>query len=265
MIDARVADRIVAELEVEHDKPFFLAYGTYQPHLPWMVPRRYFDMHPRESVALPKVMEDDLDDVPPFGRRLAAEVLDTSNYRNHAAEGGDHANVLKYDQWGAAVQGYLASITFGVSLFAGKDLHVAVLSDEAQGAKGKVNKIRQSDILQSGHFFTVANLINAPEGDIEDIFDPEVYAEIVNSSYELPKGHRVTVDKLNEDTSTPRVVKKVAAMFKLMPQEIPMFDHYTPADWLIRNPGALNGESEQTERTLLAAERVFETFNGLLP
>ncbi|MCE2459798.1 MAG: sulfatase-like hydrolase/transferase [Pseudomonadales bacterium] len=57
-------------------------------------------------------MEGDLDDVPPFGRRLAAEVLDVSNNRNHAAEGGDHANVLKYDQWTAAVQGYLASITF---------------------------------------------------------------------------------------------------------------------------------------------------------
>ena len=112
MFDAKVADHIVAELEVEHDKPFFLAYGTSMPHLPWMVPRRYFDMHPRESVVLPKVVEGDLDDVPPFGRRLAAEVLDVSNNRNHAAEGGDHANVLKYDQWTAAVQGYLASITF---------------------------------------------------------------------------------------------------------------------------------------------------------
>ena len=112
MLDAQVADRIVAELEAEQDQPFFLAYGTSQPHLPWIVPRRYFDMHPSESVVLPRVVEDDLDDVPAFGRRLAAEVLDVSNDRNHAAEGGDHANVLEYDQWAAAVQGYLASITF---------------------------------------------------------------------------------------------------------------------------------------------------------
>ena len=112
MIDAQNADRIIAELKGEHDKPFFLAYGTQQPHLSWEVPRKYFEMHPRESVVLPKVIDNDLDDIPSFGRRLAAEVLDISNDIDHAAPGGDHANVLKYNQWEAAVQGYLASISF---------------------------------------------------------------------------------------------------------------------------------------------------------
>lgn len=69
-------------------------------------------MHPLESVVLPTVIENDLADIPPFGRRLAVQVLDTSNNRNHAAEGGDHANALRYNQWRPAVQGYLASITF---------------------------------------------------------------------------------------------------------------------------------------------------------
>ena len=112
MNDARIADRIIAELVTQHDRPFFLAYGTYKPHLPWRVPRQYFEMHPRESVVLPMVLENDLDDVPPFGRRLAAEVLDISNNRDFATPGGDHANVLRHNQWQAAVQGYLASITF---------------------------------------------------------------------------------------------------------------------------------------------------------
>ena len=112
MSDAKNADHIIAELEVQHDRPFFLAYGTSKPHLPWHVPRKYFEMHPRESVVLPNVVDNDLDDIPPFGRRLAAEVLDISNDRDHATPGGDHANVLQYDQWPAAVQGYLASITF---------------------------------------------------------------------------------------------------------------------------------------------------------
>ncbi|MCY3818694.1 MAG: sulfatase [Gammaproteobacteria bacterium] len=112
MIDAQNADHIIAELEGPQDKPFFLAYGTHQPHLSWEVPRKYFEMHPRESVVLPKVIDNDLDDIPPFGRRLAAEVLDISNDMDHAVPGGDHANVLKYKQWEAAVQGYLASISF---------------------------------------------------------------------------------------------------------------------------------------------------------
>ncbi|MFL2528780.1 MAG: sulfatase [Candidatus Azotimanducaceae bacterium] len=112
MLDAKNADWIIAELKNPQDKPFFLAYGTQKPHLNWKVPRKYYDMHPEESIVLPEVIDDDLFDIPPFGRRLAAEVLDISNNRNFSVPGGDHNNVLKFDQWEAAVRGYLASITF---------------------------------------------------------------------------------------------------------------------------------------------------------
>lgn len=151
-----------------------------------------------------------------------------------------------------------------VSLFAGKDLHVAVLTDLAHGAKGKVNRIRKSDILRAGHFYTVADFIDAPEADIEDIFDPEVYTEIVNRSYALPEPHRITTEKLDQDTSTTRLVKKVEAIFNVIPETIPVYDHYTPAAWLIRNPDILTGESEAIQRTLSMAEQIFETVNSLL-
>ena len=151
-----------------------------------------------------------------------------------------------------------------VSLFAGKDLHVAVLTDEASGAKGRVKRIRQSDVLRAGHFFTVAEFIDAPEADIEDISDSEVYADIVNRTYALPEPHRVTTEKLGKDTSTTRLVKKIETMFNVMPESIPLYDHYTPAAWLIRNPELLAGESDAIERTLSAAERIFETVNSLL-
>ena len=167
-------------------------------------------------------------------------------------------------RWTICPAGGIDRIMPFVSLFAGRRLHVAVLSDEAQGAKGKVERIRKSDILRAGHFYTVADFIDAAEGDIEDIFDPEIYAVIVNRSYRLPEPHRVTVEKLDQDPSTPRVVKKVEAMFQLMPDTIPMFDHFTPAAWLIRNPDVLAEESKPIEDTLAVAEHVFEKFNGLL-
>lgn len=167
-------------------------------------------------------------------------------------------------RWTVCPAGGIDRIMPFVSLFAGNQLHVAVLSDEARGAKGKVEKIRQSDILRAGHFYTVADFIDAAEGDIEDIFDPETYAEIVNRSYELPESHRVTAEKLDQDTSTPRVVKKVETVFQLMPPSIPMFDHFTPSAWLIRNPNALAGEREHIKKTLAVAEQVFRTFNRLL-
>ena len=167
-------------------------------------------------------------------------------------------------RWTMCPAGGIDRIMPFVSLFAGKDLHVAVLTDQARGAKGKVNRIRQSDILRAGHFYTVADFIDAPEADIEDIFDSEVYAEIVNRSYALPESYRVTTEKLEQDTSTTRLVKKVEAMFNVMPETIPVYDHYTPAAWLIRNPDMLTGESEAIRRTLSVVEPIFETFNSLL-
>ena len=87
---------------------------------------------------------------------------------------------------------------------------------------------------------------------------------IVNRSYQLSESRRVSVETLNKNTSTPRVVKKVEAMFQLMPDTVPLFDHFTPAAWLIRNPDVLTGESTPVEQTLNVAENVFKTFNRLL-
>jgi arylsulfatase A-like enzyme len=92
------------QLEREHDRPFFLACGIYRPHLPWYVPQEYFDMFPLESVQLPRLLENDLDDLGERAREIA--------YRG----GGYHEHVLRAGQWKRAVQGYLASIAFADTL-----------------------------------------------------------------------------------------------------------------------------------------------------
>jgi len=99
MGDTQVTNFGIEFLGRKHDKPFFLAVGLFRPHLPWYVPRKYFDEYPLGDIVLPKVKADDLDDVPPIGRRMARPE-------------GDHAKVLRYKQWEKAVQGYLASITY---------------------------------------------------------------------------------------------------------------------------------------------------------
>jgi len=63
------------------------------------VPQKYFRMFPPDKVTLPKVKKDDLDDVPPIGRKMARPE-------------GDHARVIKTNNWGKAVSGYLASMAF---------------------------------------------------------------------------------------------------------------------------------------------------------
>jgi arylsulfatase A-like enzyme len=99
MGDWQVADWVIGKLNAKHEKPFFLGCGFFRPHLPWYVPQKYFDLYPADKIALPNIKEDDLDDVPPLGRKIAKP-------------DGDHARVVKHGEWRRAVQGYLASITF---------------------------------------------------------------------------------------------------------------------------------------------------------
>lgn len=99
MGDWRVADWVIGQLNKKHDKPLFLACGFFRPHLPWYVPKRYFDMYPLDKITLPNVKDDDLKDVPPIGKKMAKPY-------------GDHKKVTEHNEWRKAVQGYLASITF---------------------------------------------------------------------------------------------------------------------------------------------------------
>jgi len=99
MGDYKTAKWIAKQLGKEHEKPFFLACGIFRPHLPWYVPQKYFDQFPLDAMELPEVLGNDLDDLPAVAIKVATSV-------------GDHAAVVKGDQWKQAVQGYLASIAF---------------------------------------------------------------------------------------------------------------------------------------------------------
>jgi uncharacterized sulfatase len=44
------ADEVIRLLNANKDKPFFIAYGLYRPHLPWIVPKPYFEKYPLESI-----------------------------------------------------------------------------------------------------------------------------------------------------------------------------------------------------------------------
>ncbi|MEK6237385.1 MAG: sulfatase, partial [Planctomycetales bacterium] len=70
MPDHKAADWGVRQLSQEHAKPFFLAVGFVRPHVPFYVPRKWFDAFPLDEIKTPPVRDDDLDDVPEIGRRI---------------------------------------------------------------------------------------------------------------------------------------------------------------------------------------------------
>lgn len=117
MGDWKVADWAISQLKIVRGRPFFLACGFVRPHLPWYVPKKYFNLYPPAEIELPNIHvndsntrvhdsnihvnepRNDLDDVPCAGRSL----IKVWEY---------HDKVVKHNQWEKAVQGYLASMSF---------------------------------------------------------------------------------------------------------------------------------------------------------
>ena len=100
MNDTGGADKAIAVLKKQHDKPFFLAYGAHKPHMPWYVPKKYFDMYPLDQIILPELKEDDLDDLPPLAKAVSDGI---GSFADKVIQAGKHKE---------AVQAYLATTTY---------------------------------------------------------------------------------------------------------------------------------------------------------
>ncbi len=104
MSDYKRVSRSIEDINRKSKVSKFIACGLIRPHLPWDVPKKYFDMYPLDEINLPEVKENDLDDCPEIARSIA-----------HKKEGDyqvAHKDVLKNENWKYNIQAYLASITF---------------------------------------------------------------------------------------------------------------------------------------------------------
>lgn len=48
--DGHIADAAIAKMKELKDKPFFLAVGFHKPHLPFIAPKKYFDLYDRDAI-----------------------------------------------------------------------------------------------------------------------------------------------------------------------------------------------------------------------
>lgn len=99
-------------LENEDDgQPFFIAFGLMKPHTPHVVPKKYYDMYPLESLKIPVIKKNDNDDC---------------NYDNVLeGKGRTHFKALKESYSDidegirAYLQGYLACVSFADDMVGG--------------------------------------------------------------------------------------------------------------------------------------------------
>ncbi|MDZ8120031.1 sulfatase [Pontiella agarivorans] len=68
-VDGMAAEKAIEVMRARKDEPFFLAVGMVRPHVPFVAPKKYFDLYDPDAMHLPEVPADDLDDLPMKIRR----------------------------------------------------------------------------------------------------------------------------------------------------------------------------------------------------
>lgn len=102
--DTQITDWAIENLKAHSgsEQPLLLCVGYYRPHIPLWAPQRFFERFAKEPGKLPSIRKDDLDDLSATAKKWAREPVTA----------GSHATVLKYRQWQAAVEAYLACVTY---------------------------------------------------------------------------------------------------------------------------------------------------------
>lgn len=103
--DHQICSRSIADLErlATADAPFFLACGFTKPHLPFVAPEKYWDMHPEDSIRLPANPQFPTD----LSRVFDYQWGELRHYRDIPAEGPVSNETAR-----GLIRGYRASVSF---------------------------------------------------------------------------------------------------------------------------------------------------------
>ena len=102
--DAVRTNWVVDLLEQEHTDPFFIGLGLYTPHFPNYAPQEFFDLYNRDSIVVPELYADDLNDLPDHIRtRMTNRLI-------------KQQTLEELDAVEDAVLGYLACVSFADAL-----------------------------------------------------------------------------------------------------------------------------------------------------
>ena len=148
------------------------------------------------------------------------------------------------------------------ALFAGNELHVAILTDFHSGDKKKVRELEESDLLEAGHLFSATHFVDQEEADVEDVVGRVLYADIVNRCYRLGEDKRLPV--VRPDGAPLLVLEEVKSHFRTVATDSREFDHLSPAIYLVEHESTFS-DADGLGVALERFERLFQSVNALLP
>jgi predicted ATPase len=165
------------------------------------------------------------------------------------------------DVWTLTPVGGIDKIpTFAALFGAQKQLNLALLIDYQKKDQPAIDNMYKQNLLKQSRVFTFADFTGTAEADIEDMFDPEFYLELVNGEYkdELPK--RIYQGDLPQH---PRIVARLEQYFQRNPiKNNVRFNPYRPARYFAEHASELS--TKMSAKTQERFEAAFKAVNKLV-
>lgn len=135
------------------------------------------------------------------------------------------------ENWRILPAGGASNIPAFVSLM-GQALNVTVLVDSGTEGAGRLESAIQAGRLDRDRLVSVSEITGKTHSDIEDLFTVEDYLTLYNAAFNKTR-------KAKDLGHGDRIVKRLADLDGV-------YDHYKPADALLRNPALLDALSAES-------------------
>lgn len=255
----------------------------YTTHSPFMIDanrlervRTVQDEDNKGTVVSDNVLRNDKDTVFPLQAALGFELAQTLFVGPNCllVEGPSDLIYLKILSEACAAQGMdgldprwvlvpvggADKISTFVSLLGGQKLNIAVLMDVSNRDQQRIQNLQSNALLGKSSLIQLSEITGAKESDIEDIFEPDFYLSIVNTTYKADLPAALTTADL--PTITPRIIKRLDKVFREKGYAGGNFSHYKPSVTLLNDQASFVGKLGTD--TLNRASRLFGRVNRLL-
>lgn len=160
-------------------------------------------------------------------------------------------------RWVIVPVGGVDKIATFVTLLGGNQLNTSVLIDVSAREQQRITGLREHGHLGEHSVIHIGEIVGSKEADIEDLFDPGFYLQLVNGTYAKQLGHRLTLKDLPEG---PRIAKRIELYFA--ENNLGKFSHYLPAAYFQREQATLL--SRLSASTIERAGELFKRINETL-
>lgn len=255
----------------------------YTTHSPFMINpaelnrvRTVQDVDERGTVISADVLKNDRDTVFPLQAALGYELAQTLFVGPHnlLVEGPSDLVYLQVmsrileqqgqagldPRWVLVPVGGADKVSTFVSLLGGNKLHVAVLIDTSTKEMQRIRTLQSNHLIGANSLIQLSEFTGGDDADIEDMFEPGFYLELVNGAFTESLDQKLKLSDLTSDSQ--RIVERLSQYFKNASATDGRFDHYQPAVFLLTEQSKLI--KKINEDTIGRFSALFQRVNSLL-